>query len=111
MRAAPPPKAIALSGNPAMIAADPSDPINPACFKNSRRCVKLVLISPPHSVCMHEQSGNSAIRFGRQGAPESPWQRIPQFGLRRHCLHQSTLIITALACKREYGLGIAARLD
>jgi hypothetical protein len=44
MRAAPPPNAIALSGNPAMIAADPSDPTNPACFKNSRLCVKLVLI-------------------------------------------------------------------
>jgi hypothetical protein len=31
---------MALSGNRAMIAADPSDPTNPACFKNSRRCVK-----------------------------------------------------------------------
>jgi hypothetical protein len=47
MRADPPPNAIALSGNPAIIAAEPSEPTSPACFKNSRRCVKLVVISPP----------------------------------------------------------------
>jgi hypothetical protein len=31
-----------------MIAADPSEPISPACFKNFRRSVKLVVITPPH---------------------------------------------------------------
>jgi hypothetical protein len=44
MRAAPPPKAIALSGRQAIIAADPNVL---TCFKNSRRSVKFVVIAPP----------------------------------------------------------------
>jgi hypothetical protein len=69
-----------------MNAADPSDPINPACFKNSRRCVKFVLISPPHPVCMNQQSGNSAIQLGRQGAPVPSGSAFRNLDCARHCL-------------------------
>ena len=68
-----------------------------------------------HSRIFHN-ARRSAVRQFRDpirspGCAGVARKRIPQFGLRRHRLHQSTLIITALACKREYRLGIAALLD
>jgi len=57
---------------------------------------------------MRQVLGNSGIRLDRPGPPGSAFRNLDCV---RRCLHQSTLIITAFACEREYVIEVAARLD
>jgi hypothetical protein len=60
---------------------------------------------------MHQQFGESGIRFAHSRAPEHPGNAFRNLDCVCLCLHQSTLIITAFACQREYVMGTGARLD
>jgi hypothetical protein len=52
---------MALSGNPVIMAAEPNKPDMPACFKNSRRGLILLIILPPLFVM---RCGTRARRSG-----------------------------------------------
>ena len=59
-----PPRAIALSGTPAIMATDPINPACPACFRKSRLSVAILFISPPSLRAVSEivQRDNLSLR-------------------------------------------------
>src|SRR5580692_8628389 len=100
MRAAPPPKAIALSGIPAIMAADPRDPTSPARFKNSRRCVKFVVIFPP---LVSGLSARPVIR----SPPDLPAGAFRNLDPAPPALQLRSLIIVALGSECELQKAVA----
>ena len=87
----PPPKAIALSGRQAIIAADPSVL---TCFKNSRRSVKFVVMFPP-------LVSGLTVPYPQRFPPVLPAREFYILGPLRPPVRLRSLIIVSLMRERE----------